>query len=235
MPHPQQLSPDDISLALTESSYPALLLDLLKTSEKYFGVRWRHFPHTINYTWIAAGLSDLSEGARVLEIGAGANPLPFYLADRGVTVDTVDNSDVPRRLPPDESWNEWGFLDYGLLHPSITSYNLSVTDFEPGEKYDAIYSVSVLSHMPSPLRKAMLKRCRDWLKPGCRLMKAIDLIPNTDWLWNKGGSNETPEQHGTFQTVEGELNSLGFAISESRTQRNVRKSRTDLHFLTANT
>ena len=73
-----------------------------------------------------------------------------------------------------------------------------------------------------------------WLKPGGRLALAIDLIPRTDTLWNRGGSEETPDEHGTYLDMERQLRSLGFAIMESRIERSIEKwSRTDLYFLVA--
>ena len=148
-------------------------------------------------------------------------------------VDTIDNAGFVRALPADENWNEWGFLDYSVIDPRISSFNIAVTEFEPATKYDAIFSVSVISHMPTPIRETMLSRCRSWLQKEGKLLLAFDLIPGTDTLWDKGGSNETSEQHGTFRAVEDQLRQLGFRISESRSGRNVWKSRTDLYFLAA--
>ena len=62
-------------------------------------------------------------------------------------------------------------------------------------------------------------------------MLAIDLIAGTDTLWNRGGSEETPEQHGTWRDVEAQLQSLGSVIVESRIERDIRHSPVDLHFL----
>lgn len=229
----QQLEPETIAEALAASPWPDRLKDLLACARAYFGVHWRHFPYTINYPWAAEQLDRVRKPGRILEIGAGANPLPFYLAERGYHVDTVDNADYVRTLPAGDDWNEWGFFDYGAHHPAIRSYNVSVEAFAPAEAYDAIYAVSVIAHMPSPVREATLTLCRQWLKPGGLLVLATDLIPGTDSLWNKGGSGETPEQHGTFGTMELQLQRLGFDIAVSQVQRKVPHSRTDLHFLVA--
>jgi SAM-dependent methyltransferase len=230
---PQQLSEEDLARAYGECDRPDLLGELIGTAARVFGVHTRNYPYIFNYPWVAARLESLSAGAAVLEIGAGANPLPLYFSGRGLTVDAIDNADFTRTLPAGEDWNEWGYFDYGAIDPAITSRNVSVAEFEPRHLYDAIYSVSVLALMPRLVREDTLRRCRDWLKPGGLLLLAIDLIPGTDSLWNKGGSNETPKEHGTYHDVEDQLRGSGFRITESRIMRGVWKARTDLHFLAA--
>jgi hypothetical protein len=148
-------------------------------------------------------------------------------------VDCVDNSDFTRTLPAGDDWNEWGFFDYGAHHPNLVAKNISVLDFRPSHQYQAIYSVSVIAHMPSPIREQTLRLCGSWLAPGGKLVLSIDLIAGTDTLWNRGGSNETPEEHGTWRDVESQVLSLGFEIDESRIRRQVRAAPVDLYFLSA--
>ena len=233
MPHPNDLPQDDLDRALACAERPDLLLLLVETSRRAFGLHTRHYPHTINYPWTASRLEALPGGSRLLEIGAGINPLPLYLAEKGMHVDCVDSSDFTRTLPADGDWNEWGFFDYATLHPNLAAHNCSIADFQPSHSYDSIYSVGSIAHMPTPVRETCLRNCRAWLKPGGILVLAIDLIPGTDTLWNLGGSEETPEQHGTFHDMQNQLRSLGFDFGAPRIDRNVRKSRTDLYFLEA--
>ena len=124
-----------------------------------------------------------------------------------------------------------GLLRLQPSNPHIASFNVSVTAFAPSEPYDAIYCISVIALMPTPVREATLRLCRSWLRPGAKLVLAIDLIPGTDTLWNRGGSEESPEEHGTWQGVEAQLQSLGLHILESRIERRVYHSPVDLHFL----
>ena len=229
----EQLTDEDIENAMAQSDDPELLGALLATSKAAFGISWRHHPHLVNYPWVAARLADIRAGERVLDVGAGATPLPVYFAARGIKVDTIDEADFARVLPPDHTWNEWGYLDYSGIDASISSFNLPVTAFAPSAPYDAIYSVSVITFMGAAVREALMERCRAWLNPGGRLLLANDLIPGTDWLWNRGGSDAEPEVHGTYRSVEDQLRRLGFRVAESRVLRQVPRSRTDLHFLVA--
>ena len=49
----------------------------------------------------------------------------------------------------------------------------------------AIYSVSVLAHMTRPEREETVDLVSRWLEPGGRLLLAVDLLPKSDFLWNR--------------------------------------------------
>ena len=230
---PFGLSQDLLEAAVAASHYSELLRTAVDTSRRYFNFYTAHRPHTINYPWVLSRLVDLPTGAALLDIGAGVSPVPFCLAERGMVVDCVDSGDFERKPPAGEDWNEWGFFDYGALHANLRAFNVAITDFAPQRAYDAIYSTSVIAHIPSREREETVRRCSVWLKPGGRVVFAVDLIPATDTLWNLGGSEETPEEHGTVQDLEAQLTQLGFAIDESSVTRGLAWSRTDLYFLAA--
>jgi SAM-dependent methyltransferase len=232
--HPCDMPAENLARALAAAERPDLLRQLVDTSHRAFGIFTQHYPHTINYPWTVSRLERLAAGSCILDFAAGVSPLPLYLAEKGMFVDCVDNSDISRTLPAGKNWNEWGFFDYGLLHQNLAAYHCSITEFKPFRTYDAIYSVCSIAHFPSPVREETLRNCWTWLKPGGRLILTVDLIPGTDSIWNLGGSGELPEQHGTYQDVELQIRSLGFAITESRIQRKVDGwSRTELYFLSA--
>ena len=232
--HPCDLPAEDLDRALAAAERPDLLRQLVDTSRRAFGLFTRHYPFTIIYPWAISNLEELAAESRILDFGAGINPLPLYLAEKGMFVDCVDNSDFARTLPAGKDWNDWGFFDYATLHQNLAAHNCSITEFKPLHIYDAIYSNCAIAHFPSPVREETLKKCWLWLKPGGRLILAVDLIPDTDTIWNLGGSQETPEQHGTYHDMEQQIRSLGFMITESRIQRRVdRWSRTELYFLVA--
>jgi 2-polyprenyl-3-methyl-5-hydroxy-6-metoxy-1,4-benzoquinol methylase len=233
IPHPHDISPENLEFAMSSATRPDLLRILVELSRRAFGFFTNSFHHTINYPWAATHLEALAEGARALEIGAGVNPLPLFLAERGVFVDCVDGSPIIRTPPPTGDWNEWGYFDYSVLHSKLVSYHCDVGNFTPQHVFDVIYSICVIAHMSRATREDTLRRCRKWLKPGGTLLLAIDLIPATDFLWNRGGGSlEPPPEHGTIKDVVSQLSELGLVIAEQTILRNVpRHNRTELWFI----
>jgi SAM-dependent methyltransferase len=231
--HPRDISAEDLDRALATARRPDLLRQLVDLSRQNFGFYTSHYPYTINYPWVIEKLEPLREGMRVLDIGAGVSPVPLLLAQRGLIVDCIDNHRVIRTPPSLPDWNEWGFFNYGMLHSNLTAHHSDVTEFTPRSSFDAIYSISALAHMRRNVRENTLRRCRDWLRPQGRLLLAIDVIPATDFLWNRseGLEIEPPIRHGTLDSLRHQLITLRFRICEFRILRTVHKSRTDLLFI----
>jgi hypothetical protein len=226
----RDISADDLSAALAASDRADLLRELVDISRAAFGFFVDQFTQTINYPWVAARLEDLPAGSRALDVGAGVSPMPLWLANRGVLVDSVDNSPITRALPPAEDWNGWGFFDYQQLHPNVASHHEAIAEFEPVHRFDAIYSVCVLAHMPCVTRKDTLRRCHGWLQSGGRLLLTIDLIPATSFVWNRSEGREVEPlmEHGTVEDLLRQLTSFGFQLNQSRVLRTLPRSRTDL-------
>jgi cyclopropane fatty-acyl-phospholipid synthase-like methyltransferase len=231
--HPRDISADDFQIALASQRDPGSFSQLVELSRSAFGFYTSHFPHTINYPWIVERLEHLPAGSHLLDIGSGVSPVPLFLAGKNLFVDCVDNSAHVRRLPFADDWNEWGFFDYRALHPNLASRNCDIARFAPAQKFEAIYSIASLAHMPRATREEALRRCHDWLRPQGLLLLAIDVIPATDFIWNRsaGREIETPFQHGMIESVIEQLTRLGFRIDERRVLRTVYKSRTDLLFI----
>jgi cyclopropane fatty-acyl-phospholipid synthase-like methyltransferase len=231
--HPRDITAVDLEAASAISDRPELLRELVATSRQTFGFYTSHYPHTINYPWVIERLERLPQGSRVLDIGAGLSPVPIVLVERGMFVDTVDKHPTIRTLACPQDWNEWGFFDYSRLYQNLASHHCDVAEFTPPAPFDAIYSISVLAHMTRVVREDTLRRCRDWLRPGGCLLFAIDVIPSSDFLWNRseGLEVEPPIQHGAVADVVEQLAELGFEINESKVVRGVYKSRTDLLFI----
>jgi SAM-dependent methyltransferase len=231
--HPQDIPAANLKRALTQAHRPDLLNEIVETSRRTFGFFTRHYPHTINYTWVLERLEFLKPSSNILDMGAGVSPLPVMLAGRGHKVDCVDGSRYVRKFPVDASWNEWGFFDYAAIHPNLVAWNLPCNAFAPSQLYDRIYSVSVLAHMRSSERDEALSLMSSWLKPGGRMLFAVDLLPASDFLWNRsdGVEIDPPERHGTIDDLGATLASLGLRITERRTIRTPYQSRTDLLFL----
>lgn len=233
--HPHDMSELELNKALAASECGELLLELVATSRENFGFFTSHFPHTLNYPWIVQRLLPLAAKSRVLDIGAGVSPVPLLLSKQGLCITCIDSHSVVRSLPVGLDWNEWGYLDYSVLDPAICSIHGSVLEHEPVDHYDAIYSISVLAHMPHDVREATLRKSSRWLRPGGLLLLAIDMIPASDFLWNRSGGKvvEPLTQHGTSHQVAAQLRSLGMEIMEQTILRCVHSSRTDLLLIQA--
>ncbi len=226
----RDMSAEDLCAASAASERGDLLRDLVDISRAAFGFFVDQFTYTVNYPWVAGRLENLPAGSRVLDLGAGLSPLPLWLADRGVLVDTVDKHPITRTLPPAEDWNGWGFFDYRQLHPNVASHHCAIAEFTPVCEVDAVYSICVLTHMPRATREDTLWRCHGWLRSGGRLLLTIDLIPATDFLWNRSEGKEVEPLlvHGTIDELLRQLTSAGFQLNESRVLRTPRRSRTGL-------
>ena len=146
-PHPHDLPQEDCRVAFSSVERPDLLAELIRVSRDTFGFYTRHFPFAVKHSWVAGKLEPLPAGSRALDFGAGLSPLPLFLANRGVRVECIDNSTLIRELPPKADWNEWGFFDYGRVHPNLAAHNCDVLKFEPGSPVDVIYSTGALAHL----------------------------------------------------------------------------------------
>src|SRR5262249_13214784 len=123
---------------LSASDHPDLLKELVEISRRTFGAYIGRSAQTIGHPWAAARLGRLAKGSRILSIGTGISPLPLYLAQDGMLVECIDESNVARTLPPADDWNEYGFFDYGVLHENLAAYNSSPETFRPWLRYDAV-------------------------------------------------------------------------------------------------
>lgn len=230
-------SPHDIGLhervvGSRHTGDPDLLGALVTFSRERLGF----FPYTISrtheYPWFADQMRDV-EGRAILDIGAGACCLPLLLAERGARVTTVDRHDRILTGQPRNHWNEWGYLDYASLDDRIRSFNMDARDFNAGERYDVIYSVSVIEHMPCLSRRAVMAQAARLLKPQGTILLSLDLIPGTDDLWNLNEGRIVDEiGHGDVEAFKRELTALGLAVRHEGRVRAMPGSRTDVAYLT---
>jgi cyclopropane fatty-acyl-phospholipid synthase-like methyltransferase len=233
--HPHDMDDADVARARAEAPRPDLLDELVATGRAVFGFFCNHYPHTLNYPWVLERLEPLGPGARVLDVGAGVSPLPIILSRRGILVESVDKSSKIRTMPVRTDWNEWGFFDYSVVDARIRSYHRDVREHVPAQPYDRVFSVGALAHMSRPEREETVRLISQWLKPGGRLLLAIDLLPKSDFLWNRseGVEVEPPTEHGTIDDLLASIELEGLRITESTIRRTVYASRTDLLFVEA--
>jgi 2-polyprenyl-3-methyl-5-hydroxy-6-metoxy-1,4-benzoquinol methylase len=233
--HPRDISPSDLHLACNYVDRRDLLRTLVDVARHYIGFFPAQFTRMIEYPWILKQIYALKEKGRVLDVGAGVNPLPFCLRLRGYQVETVDDHAMVRDLNNRETWNEWGYLDYGKLLGGIVSHHKSITALDGLEPFDVIYSVSVVEHLPAKLRRRTFQTFNRLMRSGSCLLLTLDIFPNSEALWNKseGLDVEEIEIHGNAQSVLDELCAYGFVVKEYFFKRENPNARTDLMFIRA--
>lgn len=221
--HPNDISDAALRSALLVVERPDLLLRLVTISRRYFGFFSRHPPYAIVYPWVADLLMRLPNGARLLDMGAGINPLPLLLAEAGMFVNCVDHSETHYQWPLAVDVSEWGYLDYHDLNKNLTSFNCGIANHSPCIAYDAIYSVGMLMAMPGDARRAAFRRCAEWLRPGGELVVMLGLFCGTDELWNRsqGAEVEPRAMHGTVQDVLDEIEACNLSVERTRFVRDL--------------
>ena len=210
-----------------------LLRLIMDSSRKHFGFYTKTSIRSIEYPWILEKLLELKTGSEIIDIGSGVSPLPIVLSDKGYYVNCVDNHSNIRKYDNQSEWNEWGFLDYSQISSNLKSFNLDILKFRPGRRVDAIYSVSVLEHMPRLIWEQTLKRTAKWLRPSGVLLLTLDLQPGSDSLWNfsEGKEVDLASDHGVLEDLLNILTRLNFDINEFHVQREIPYSRTDVAFI----
>lgn len=208
-----------------------LLLETIIVSRANFSWYTKHYPRLYEYPWLLEKLGRNLENMKIADLGAGVTPLPLQLAQRGANVYTIDTHEKIQKFPDLEKANEWGFFDYNTLNSKITSYNQSLCEsvFKKNS-LDVWYSISVIEHMPSFIRESVLKIIYNTLKPDGRLFLTVDLVKNSNKLWNmaEGKIVEDELQHGTFESFLEELENLGFIIEEKDINRMPKNERVDI-------
>lgn len=234
--HKRDISSSELKEAIQLCKEPNLLNHLVALSRLKIGFFTKHFTRSLEYPWLASKLDNQVEKKYVLDVGAGLSPLPFFLANQGAKVFTVDYHPKIRTLKTFDDWNEWGFLDYSLIDERIKSLNTDALKFDSSQKFDYVYSISVIEHMPAVTRRKILRHLRKLMgSQGSLLLLTIDVVPNTDLLWNLSEGKQVDKEgtHGTVDSFCKELSNLGFSIKEKDIMRQIPHSRTDVLFVSA--
>jgi len=233
-PAPNDVTPEALAGALDRSPTPELLQTVVDVSRRRFGWFTRHPSRALEYPWVVARLAGL-RGGRVVDVGAGVSPVPLLLALHGLRVTTVDDSTVVRDPALGTTgWDEWGFLDFGRLDPSITSVQGDAADLDlPPGSCAAVYSISVVEHMPAATRRRLWPRLAGWLAPEGSLILTVDLMPGSERLWNRASGQEVEPiaLHGDLSALTAELGDLGLRLVEREDLRELPGMRADVALL----
>ena len=228
------IADETLKSILKSIASPSLLMNLVQISRQHFGWYTKHIPRVYEYPWLIEHIPIIRDKT-FLDIGAGVSPLPIFLAEGGARIITVDNSTNIRNLEEDPlGWDEWGFFDYSILNQNITSFNTQILEAKFDDNFfDYIYSVSVIEHMTKSTRKLLWKKISKWIKEDGQLLLTIDLIPQTENLWNycAGQIVEDVEQHGSLSDLKSEVNDEGFILKECTFKTQIPDSRVDLCML----
>jgi SAM-dependent methyltransferase len=121
---------------------------------------------------VKATLGLLPVGSSLLEIGAGQPMVAALLAELGYSVTVVDPYDGSGGGPTQ-------FEDFVRLYPKV---RIVRGQFQPdlpqlkNQIFDAIYSISVLEHVPEPALRALFHAISGHLKPGGRSFHSVDCV-----------------------------------------------------------
>lgn len=233
--HARDMAGRDVERMMALTPYPQLLSALVYKGRETLGFFPAHNPRALEYPWILAHVPADLQGVKILDVGAGVNPLPLVLADRGAVVTTVDNHPQTRVPENRAQWNEWGFLDYATLDPRITSMHCAYEQAQFPAPWDCIYSVSVIEHLQCSVRQQWIEGFAVQLKPGGLLLLTVDLIPGTDLLWNRSEGQVVEETavHGSWLSLLQELENIGLEIQTTEFARNIPDSQVDVGLLSA--
>ncbi len=233
--HRRDISSHDLDAMLALTPHREALRELVACGRERIGFFPAHNPRALEYPWVLANMPPQLANVRILDVGAGVNPLPFALAQRGARVVTIDKHPLLRDPGQREEWNEWGFLDYSQLDARITSLHVAYEDSPNSMAFDCIYSVSVIEHLPRTVRESWVRKFATQLAAGGVLLLTVDLIPQTNLLWNlsEGAVVEPTSAHGEIASLLDELDAAGFGVECTSVQREIPDSRVDIGFIRA--
>ena len=233
--HHNDIAPEVFSAVIPLVERRDILCEVVDWSRQSLGFFTKTASRALEYPWVVEKLQALPARANILDIGAGVSPVPIVMSRRGLRVTSLDNHPLVRSVGKRSEWNEWGFLDYRQIGVQLNSAHTDVLEFAPLSRFAAIYSISVIEHMPRKLWERTLELTAQWLEPGGLLLLTIDLISGTSELWTKSeGQVVDPDGvHGNLADVEEKLRGLGYVIKECFVKRAIPSSRTDVAFVSA--
>src|SRR5437588_1747501 len=121
---------------------------------------------------VKAALGLLPSGSRLLEIGAGQPIVAAVLAELGYSVTVIDPYDGSAGGPTQ-------FEDFIQAYPKV---RIIRAQFQPDvpqlkhQRFDAIYSISVLEHVPEPALRVLFQAISAHLESHGRSFHSVDCV-----------------------------------------------------------
>ena len=220
--HPRDYGAETLAALVADHPDPLMLAQIRLLAWRTLTFYPDHAPRLWEYPIVARLIGDaLAPGGRVVDVGAGVNPLAPFLSSQGLTVDTVDPSPIRRSWPPTPDWNEWDFLDYPAAGLAHRSWNCPLHELPGWPLFDGVYSVSVIEHLRAVDRRALLGDMALRLRPGGIAVLTVDLVRGGDDLWNRnrGEVVESGAGHGTLSAIVAEAAGVGLDLVRLETVR----------------
>ncbi|WP_374765293.1 hypothetical protein [Yunchengibacter salinarum] len=212
------------------SEEPARLRLLADVAYEQFGFFTSTSERALELSWASSCMPADLVGRRILDVGTGVSPLPFFLAEAGGYVDCVDPHIRAYSGEEEASWIKNGYVDYGSLHSNLRSFNQDCLSFqlpvdcEAG--YDVVFMLGVIHEFDLVARQSMLAHVASMMAPDALMYATVRLVKDTDWISPVGegralARNGQNEQHGHVRELEATLESLGLRVQERRIRRNL--------------
>lgn len=130
-----------------------------------------------------AVVAAVPPGARVLEIGGGEPRVAAALTELGYEVTLVDPYDGAGNGPTEYEW-------YVRQYPKVRIFKdrfSAKLPFDPAS-FDAIFSISVLEHLPAEEVAGVYAGLKKWLRPGGHSLHCVDSViggNDTEYHYNQ--------------------------------------------------
>lgn len=175
-------------LDLAELQMPEFrrVLDRLDALVAADGVSYLHPSKRWEYPW-ALERAHLVPGARILDAGCGDSIFPVYLGTIGCRVTALDLSFTT-------SLARLHDVDAAYVRGDLTALPLA------GERFDAVFCISVIEHLPEARIPAAMQEMRRVLRPGGTLLLTTDYYEDARAeLWYAGPDRDPfPVDWGFF-------------------------------------
>ena len=127
--------------------------------------------------------SGVRAGHRVLDIGGASTAFVFYLANLGCPVKVIDND-----------WSCCGIVYNTNYVAKKMGWDIEALDRDiakpipfPDESFDRVFSICTVEHLPSSVRRAMMREAARVLKPGGIMSITFDYDKNRKTLISDKG------------------------------------------------